>query len=146
MFTYKFLGLAHEDAETPYYYGSLPEKPFVGQWLHYEETDNYYEIVLIQGEGLTGDSDFDDQQKLAWTEIAQNKAVPTLYVRQLRGPEKAAVVALRRRKKAALAGRTSAAKLQTFTGQSVEWEDIKRKSQKNRRTRLSKQKPRPRKD
>jgi hypothetical protein len=146
MFTFKFLGLAHEDAETPYYYGSLPGKPFVGQWLHYEETDNYYEIIAIQGKGLTGDSNLDDQQKLAWTEIAQNKSVPTLHVRQLRGPEKAAVVALRRRKKAAPAGRTAVAKLQTFTGQSVEWEDIKRRSQKNRKTRFSKTKPQPRKD
>lgn len=142
MFTFKFLGLAHEDSETPYYYGSLPAMPFVGQWLHYAETDNYYEIVVVQGEGLTGDSDYKDQEKLAWAEIAQNKPVPTLYVRQLRGAEKAAVVALRR-KKATLAGRTSVAKLQTPTGQSFEWEAIKRQSQRNRKIRFSKRRPQP---
>jgi hypothetical protein len=83
MYTQSVVGLAHEDAETRFYYASLPAKPKVGQTLRYEETGNRYLIVGVDGEPLTGDSEFDDQRTLAWTEVAQGKKVPSIFVQQL---------------------------------------------------------------
>ncbi|MGH9715493.1 MAG: hypothetical protein ACRD4R_02000 [Candidatus Acidiferrales bacterium] len=54
MFTYKFVGLDKLDAETPYYYGSLPAKPELGHILAFHESGNHYAVVGINGEGLVG--------------------------------------------------------------------------------------------
>jgi hypothetical protein len=55
MFTYKCVGLTKEDAETPYYYGSLPAKPDLGHILVIGRNGNLSDVVATQGEGLVGD-------------------------------------------------------------------------------------------
>jgi hypothetical protein len=81
MYTYKFLGLSEEDAETPYYYGSLRKKAELGQTLNYDETNNRYVIIQIEGEGLEGHDGPADQRTLAWADIGARQDVPTLTVR-----------------------------------------------------------------
>ena len=83
MYTQSVVGLAHEAAETRYYYASLPAKPEVGQTLFYEETGNRYLIIGVNGEPLTGECEFDDQRTLAWAEVAQGKKVPEIFVQRL---------------------------------------------------------------
>lgn len=83
MFTYKFEGLRHEDSALLYYYGSLPAKPEVGHELQYDVTGNRYRVSRIEGEGLTGPNDHDDQMELAWAEINRGEAVPTLFLQLL---------------------------------------------------------------
>lgn len=81
MFTYKFTGLDKSDAETPYYYGSLPAKPELGRILAYDGTGNRYAIVRIDGAGLVDDGDGSDNQKvLAWADIGRGETVPTLWL------------------------------------------------------------------
>jgi hypothetical protein len=86
MFTYKFIGLDKADAETPYYYGSLPVEAEVGQILSYDSTANRYVIVRMVGEGLIG-NDAANQEKLAWADINRGEAVPTLYLLKLRAKQ-----------------------------------------------------------
>jgi len=83
MFTYKFLGLDAVDAPTPYYYGSLPAKPELGHILAYEESDNRYAVVRIEGEGLVGADDYANQKELARAEINRGENVPTLWLQKL---------------------------------------------------------------
>lgn len=113
MFTYKFLGLDAVDASTPYYYGSLPAKPELGHILAYEESDNRYAVVRMEGEGLVGADEYANQKELAWAEIGRGESVPTLWLQKL-GTEEV---------KAA--------------GRSFSYEEVKEFSQKNRETRLS---------
>ena len=122
MFTFKFEGLERPDAQTPYYYGSLPAKPKIGQRLFYEDTGNYYLIIGIEGEGLTGDSDTEDQKALAWAEIARREKVPTLFLRKI-------------------SGAPPTPRPIKPTGRSFDPEEVKRFSQYNRQVRL-KRKPR----
>jgi hypothetical protein len=114
MFTYKFVGLDKSDAETPYYYGSLPAKPELGQTLTLDESDNRYAVVRIAGEGLVGDGGYADQKELAWAEIGRGETVPTLWLQKLDVKE---------------------IKPQ---GRSFSYEEMNAYSQKNRETRLSK--------
>lgn len=111
MFTYKFLGLDKADAETPYYYGSLPVKPELGHTLSYSR--NRYAIIRIVGEGLVG-NDAANQEKLAWADINRGEAVPTLYLLKLQecGPI-------------------------TPTGQSFDPDEMKAYSRHNRARRLA---------
>jgi hypothetical protein len=114
MFTYKFVGLEVSDAESPYYYGSLPAKPELGHVLVLEETGNRYVVVRIDGEGWVDDGDgSDNQRELAWTEIGSGKVVPTLWLQKLHSRE-----------------------IRT-QGRSFTYEEIKEHSQKNRETRLA---------
>jgi hypothetical protein len=84
MFTYKFIGLDAADAETPYYYGSLPAKPELGHTLVFDETGNRYTVFSIKGEGLVDDGDgYDSQTALALAEIGRGEAVPTLWLQKL---------------------------------------------------------------
>ncbi len=83
MFTYKFVGLTHEDAETPYYYGTLPKEAERGQVLYYAETGNRYEIVRVLGKGLESDDDRTSQKELAEADIIHGAAVPTISLRRL---------------------------------------------------------------
>jgi hypothetical protein len=113
MYTFKFLGLSKEEAPTPYYYGSLPAKPERGHTLVYE-TGNRYVIVAIEGEGLSGASDSDDQRELAWADISRGRKVPTLLLQKLHtAPETKP------------------------RGRSLDYEEVKAYSQQNRETRLS---------
>ena len=115
MFTYKFLGLEKSDAATTYYYGSLPAKPERGHTLVYHETGNRYAVVRIDGEGLVDDGDGSDNQKeLAWADINRGEEVPTLWLQKLVGIETEP------------------------QGRSWDYEDVKKYSQMNRETRLSK--------
>jgi hypothetical protein len=115
MFTYKFLGLDQSDAETPYYYGSLPAKPERGHILVYNKTGNRYVVVRIDGEGLVDGGDgYDNQKELAWAEIGRGETVPTLWLQKL------------------------AAKETEPQGRSFSYEETKEYSQKNREARLSK--------
>jgi hypothetical protein len=115
MFTYKFLGLDKSDAETPYYYGSLPAKPERGHILVYDKTGNRYAVVRVDGEGLVDDGDGSDNQKeLAWADIGRGEVVPTLWLLKLVGTEIEP------------------------QGRSWDHEEVKRYSQMNRATRLSK--------
>jgi len=82
VFTYKFVGLLHVDAPTPYYYGSLRSKPEIGYVLFYDETGNRYEIVRIVGHGLEG-KDTVNQQELAMAEIGRGESVPTIHLKKL---------------------------------------------------------------
>jgi len=83
MFTYKFVGLIAADAQTPYYYGSLPAQPELGHILVYSETGNRYAVVRIDGEGLVGDGDgHANQTELAWAEIGRSETVPTLWLQK----------------------------------------------------------------
>ena len=75
MFTYKFVGLTAIDAPTPYHYGSLPTKPELGHILVYDESNNRYAVIRIEGQGLVGDGP-DNQRALAWAEIARGETVP----------------------------------------------------------------------
>jgi hypothetical protein len=114
MFTYKFVGLDVSDAETPYYYGSLPAKPELGHILVYNETANRYAVVRIDGEGLVDDGDgLDNQRELAWAEIGGGKTVPTLWLQKLHAKEIKA------------------------QGRSFSYEEVKEHSQRNREIRLS---------
>lgn len=88
MFTYKFAGLAHEDAPTPYYYGSLSVKPRVSHVLFYDETRNRYKIVHVVGRGLEGE-DTANQRKLADAEIGRGENVPTVYLKKLQATKTA---------------------------------------------------------
>lgn len=88
MFTYKFLGLDKSDAETPYYYGSLPAKPERGHILVYNKTGNRYVVVRIDGEGLADEGDgYANQQELAWADIGRGEEVPTLWLQKVSGKE-----------------------------------------------------------
>jgi hypothetical protein len=121
MFTYKFVGLDPADATTPYYYGSLPAKPEVGHILFFEESNNRYEVVGIEGEGLVGEGDgYTEQRELAWAEIGAGKSVPTLRLRKLAATEPGPA-----------ASETKA------TGRSFDPDEAKKYSQENRKTRLS---------
>jgi hypothetical protein len=111
MFTYKFLGLDHQDAETPYYYGSLPAKPEVGHTLKYDETNNRYAVIRIEGDGLQGSAD-SAQRELAWADIGRSESVPTLWLQKLL-PELNA------------------------SGRSFDYDEVKQYSQNNRETRFS---------
>lgn len=113
MFTYKFVGLTAVDAPTPYYYGSLPEKPELGHTLVFDESSgNRYAMVRIEGQGLVGDGGYVDQKELAWAEIGQGKTVPTVWLQKLNVEIRA-------------------------QGRSFSYEEVKEYSQKNRETRLS---------
>jgi hypothetical protein len=115
LFTYKFLGLDRADATTPYYYGSVPGKPELGQLVVYNQTGNRYVVVRIVGEGLVDDGDgTDNQQELAWADIARGETVPTLWLQKIIGNETEP------------------------KGGSVDFETVKRSSQINRTTRFSK--------
>ena len=121
MFTYKFEGLDRADATTPYYYGSLPAKPELGHILVYDETNNRYEVVGIDGEGLLGEGDgYAEQIELAWAEIGAGKPVPTLRLRQLNTSEP-----------------RPSPRHQKPRGRSFDPNDLKEYSQENRKTRLS---------
>lgn len=113
MFTYKFVGLAAEDAPTPYHYGSLPAKPGLGHILVYDGSGNRYAVVRIEGEGLVGDGGYPDQKELAWAEIGQGKTVPTVWLQKLDVKETRP------------------------QGRSFSYEEVKEYSQKNRETRLA---------
>ena len=65
MFSYKFVGLRPADASTPYYYGSLPAKPEVGQTIVIHETGNRHRVTRVVGEGLKGKGGLPDQETLA---------------------------------------------------------------------------------
>lgn len=113
MFTSKFLGLTSDDAQTPYYYGSLPEQPAPGQVLLFHETGNRYAIVRVEGRPLSGEDAQEDQRELAWADIGGGKAVPTLWLQKLESKEI------------------------TAQGRSFDYEEVKKFSQENRARRLS---------
>jgi len=114
MFTYKFLGLDKSDAETPYYYGSLPAKPERGHIFRYNETGNRYVVVRIDGEGLVDDGDgYANQRELAWADIGRSEVVPSLWLQIVIGNETEP------------------------QGRSWDYEEVKKFSQMNRATRLS---------
>jgi hypothetical protein len=114
MYTFKFQGLEHADAETPYYYGSLPAKPERGHILRFDKTGNRYVIFAIEGEGLSHISDQEDQNELAWAEISRGEKVPTIFLQKLHDdPEIKAI------------------------GRSFDYEEVKAYSQENREKRLS---------
>jgi hypothetical protein len=108
----QFVGLDKSDAETPYYYGSLPAKPERGHILVVGETGNRYAVVGIDGEGLVGDGPA-GQKELPWAEIGRGETVPTLLLQKLDAKETQA------------------------QGRSFSAEEMKEYSQKNRETRLS---------
>jgi hypothetical protein len=83
MFTYKFLGLTEEDAPGAYTYGSLPAKPELGHMLVFEKSRTRYAVTRIEGEGLVGDDGYINEKELAWREINQGKAVPTVWLQKL---------------------------------------------------------------
>ena len=83
MFTYKFLGLDKGDAETPYYYGSLPKRAKVGQSIEIVASKNRYRVTGVQGEGLEGRGGLADQRELALADIGAGKPVPTLQLRKI---------------------------------------------------------------
>jgi hypothetical protein len=112
MFTYKFVGLTTSDAPTSYTYGSLPAKPELGHIIVWEDSNNRYAVVRIEGEGLVGDGGYENQKELAWAEISQGKTVPTVWLQKL-------------------AGTSTPAQGRSFTA-----EEMKEYSQKNRETRL----------
>ena len=87
MFTYKFVGLKPVDAETPYYYGSLPKRAESGQVIQIVDTDNFYRVRRVLGEGLKGKGGTADQQKLAWAEIGSGTDVPTIFLSPLLAQE-----------------------------------------------------------
>ncbi|MGA8036732.1 MAG: hypothetical protein WB985_12255 [Candidatus Acidiferrales bacterium] len=87
MFTYKFVGLLPADSRTPYYYGSLPNKAAPGQWLHFDETENWYRVEAVDGEPLTGADERADQHELAVAEISRDEAVPMLTLKHHAWPE-----------------------------------------------------------
>jgi|SRR5277367_1278034 len=113
MYTFKFLGLAPEDTETPYFYGSLPAKPELGHLLISDKTGNRYVIFAIEGEGLSGEARA-DQEELAWTDINRGEKVPTLFLQKLHTAPETSV-----------------------QGRSFDFEEVKAYSQQNRETRLS---------
>ena len=119
MFTYKFLGLDREDAETPYYYGSLPKKPELGHIIQIEPSKNRYVVVEIQGRGLEGEGGYDDQKELAFADIGARKSVPTLGLQKLKKGEKPSAPPVKVR------------------GNSFDPDEMKRYSQQNRKRRLS---------
>jgi hypothetical protein len=112
MFTHKYVGLDAVDAQTPYYYGSLPAKPELGHTLVFEETGNRYVVVAIEGEGLVGDG-YANRGELAWAEINRGEKVPTLWLQKISAQELKA------------------------TGRSFSAEEMKEYSQNNREIRLS---------
>ena len=115
MFTYKFVGLDKTDAPTPYYYGSVPAKPEPGQTLVYNETGNRYVVFQLEGEGLVDEGDgYENQRALAWADIGRGEAVPTLWLQKIVGNETRP------------------------QGRSWDYEEVKKFSQMNRETRLSK--------
>ena len=114
MFTYKFLGLNKQDAQTPYYYGSLPTKPEPGHILLFDETGNRYAVVRIAGEGLVGDGP-DSQEELAWAEINRGETVPTLWLQKL-----------------------DTTKVARPKGRSFDQDEVKEFSRRNRKIRLAK--------
>jgi hypothetical protein len=123
MFTYKFLGLDVSDAPTPYYYGSLPAKPELGHILVYNETGNRYVVIHIDGKGLVDDGKgFANQQELAWADIGRGETVPTLRLQKIDAKET----------------KIAAKEIEVTSGRSFAYEEVKRYSQMNRATRLSK--------
>jgi hypothetical protein len=112
MYTFKFEGLSKPDAETPYYYGSLPAKPELGHILIIDGTSNHYVVYRIDGEGLTGDKTQDNQRELAWADMLRHESVPTLWLQKI-------------------------GKQTTARGRSFGVEEVKQYSQKNRGTRLA---------
>ena len=82
MHTFKFVGLAREDAETPYCYGSLSAKPELGQVLSFEPSGNRYAVYNIHGEGLFGDANA-NQRELAYADVQSDAKVPTLFLQRL---------------------------------------------------------------
>lgn len=116
MFTYKFEGLRREDSQLLHYYGSLPAKPEVGHELRFDQTGNRYRVGRIEGEGLTGPNDHDDQMELAWAEINRGERVPTLFLQLL-----SSAVAVVPASSTSLNPEALAAPIvQTPTGQSVD--------------------------
>lgn len=113
MYTFKFVGLAHTDAPTPYYYGSLPAPAELGGTFLLDDTGNRYVVVGIEGEGLQGEAEA-SQRELAWAEIARGERVPTLFLQKL--------------------GTAPASKVQ---GRFFTYEEVKEYSQHNRETRLA---------
>jgi len=113
MYTFKFVGLAHEDAETPYYYGSLPTKPELGHVLAFEPSGNRYVIHRIECDGLSGEAT-SNQRELAYAEIGRNEKVPTLFLQ-----------------------RVHADPATTPVGRSFDCDEVKGYSQHNREARLS---------
>lgn len=121
MFTYKFAGLRHEDSQLLYYYGSLPKKPEVGHELRFDQTGNRYRIGRIEGEGLTGPNDHDDQMELAWAEISRHESVPTLHLLLLPRADEVRVTRLPSDSLGAVVlGVPAAPVVQPHTGQSVD--------------------------
>ena len=112
MHTFKFEGLTKQDAETPYYYGSLPAKPELGHILILDGTGNHYVVYRIDGEGLTGASARENERELAWAEISRGESVPTIWLQKI--------------------GMQT-----TASGRSFRYEEVKASSQHNREKRLS---------
>jgi len=122
VFTYKFLGLEKVDAGTPYYYGSVPGKPEPGHVLKYNETDNNYVVVRVEGEGLVDDGDgYENQRALAWADINRGEAVPTLWLRKIDAKE---------------AKVDGTKEIKVASGQFFDYEEFKKRSQMNRSERL----------
>ena len=121
MFTYKFIGLELEDAPTQYYYGSVPIKPVLGTVFTYDETNNRYLVIKIEGEGLKGNAST-AQEKLAWAEIGGGEKVPTIWLQRLRRGQKSP-------KKVSVPE-------QKPKGRSFTAEEFKEQSQRNRKMRL----------
>lgn len=137
MFTYKFVGLDKPDAETPYYYGSLPAKPVVGTTLLFHGTGNRYVIIGIDGKGLTGGDPAADRNELAWADINRGEKVPTLHLRKL-GTK---LVPHDDTEFLTLNFKTRVAELPVI-GESREYEEMKARTQGNKKKRLKKPKKR----
>lgn len=83
MQTFKFEGLTQQDAQTPYFYGSLPAKPELGQILVFDDTGNRYVIFGINGTGLTEGNARDNERELALADISRGESVPTIWLRKI---------------------------------------------------------------
>jgi hypothetical protein len=121
-YTFKFLGLAAEDAPTPHYYGTVPAEPEIGHILVFEETRNRYTVVRIEGEGLSGKGS-EAQEELAWADMIRGEKVPTLVLKKVRK----ATITRQFRKDAIRAAREMPVR-----GQSFEYEELKERSQRNK--------------
>lgn len=152
MFTYKFVGLKPSDAETPYYYGSLPQRPETGQVIQIADTGTFYRVNRVSGEGLKGRGGKADQETLAWAEIGGGEDVPTLFLSPLLRKESVEFHRYVEYKSAKTPPKTSPKWSVNFMkkapeppipakGKSYEAEEFKHRSRYNRRTRLSQKPP-----
>ena len=146
MFTYKFGGLRPEDATTPYYYGSLPAKPEVGQILRLDETGNRYRVTRIVGKGLEGDNGAADQKKLAYADIVHGKSVPILWLSFIEEPRPKRKIKLiskikvidEKRSGKELPASKKAVKEMSVDGRSFDADEFKERSRTNRKIKFKK--------